>query len=176
MGLKEWTNFALTWQLTCVHLCSPHYFRFDELVKKFKVEYHAGGATQNSIKIAQVGVDAARYFSDTVTAMSDRVTFCPPSAVDDPRAAQRGHVLRLHRQRQFRIDPEGEGRGGPRRRPLLRAGRGAHRDVCRLHHRRQQVGRSGTAEHQLALLVLGCSLQNLLFSSLHSLLPQVSGG
>ena len=28
--------------------------RFDELVKKFKVEYHAGGATQNSIKIAQV--------------------------------------------------------------------------------------------------------------------------
>lgn len=29
-------------------------FRFDELVKKFKVEYHAGGATQNSIKIAQV--------------------------------------------------------------------------------------------------------------------------
>lgn len=29
-------------------------FRFDELVKNFKVEYHAGGATQNSIKIAQV--------------------------------------------------------------------------------------------------------------------------
>ncbi len=28
--------------------------RFEELVKKFKVEYHAGGATQNSIKIAQV--------------------------------------------------------------------------------------------------------------------------
>lgn len=28
--------------------------RFDEIVKKFKVEYHAGGATQNSIKIAQV--------------------------------------------------------------------------------------------------------------------------
>ncbi|XP_034753881.1 adenosine kinase-like isoform X1 [Etheostoma cragini] len=26
---------------------------FEELVKKFKVEYHAGGATQNSIKIAQ---------------------------------------------------------------------------------------------------------------------------
>uniref|UniRef100_A0A8C9W8P7 Adenosine kinase n=1 Tax=Scleropages formosus TaxID=113540 RepID=A0A8C9W8P7_SCLFO len=26
---------------------------FDELVKKFKVEYHAGGSTQNSIKIAQ---------------------------------------------------------------------------------------------------------------------------
>lgn len=29
--------------------------RFEELVKKFKVEYHAGGATQNSIKVAQVG-------------------------------------------------------------------------------------------------------------------------
>lgn len=28
--------------------------RFEELVKKFKVEYHAGGATQNSIKVAQV--------------------------------------------------------------------------------------------------------------------------
>uniref|UniRef100_A0A3Q3B821 Adenosine kinase n=1 Tax=Kryptolebias marmoratus TaxID=37003 RepID=A0A3Q3B821_KRYMA len=27
--------------------------RFEELVKKFKVEYHAGGATQNSVKIAQ---------------------------------------------------------------------------------------------------------------------------
>uniref|UniRef100_A0A667I5D7 Adenosine kinase n=1 Tax=Lynx canadensis TaxID=61383 RepID=A0A667I5D7_LYNCA len=26
---------------------------FDELVKKFKVEYHAGGSTQNSIKVAQ---------------------------------------------------------------------------------------------------------------------------
>ncbi|KAM4598926.1 adenosine kinase isoform 3-T3 [Fundulus diaphanus] len=30
-----------------------HKALFDELVKKFKVEYHAGGATQNSIKIAQ---------------------------------------------------------------------------------------------------------------------------
>lgn len=28
--------------------------RFKEIVKKSKVEYHAGGATQNSIKIAQV--------------------------------------------------------------------------------------------------------------------------
>uniref|UniRef100_G1L4R7 Adenosine kinase n=1 Tax=Ailuropoda melanoleuca TaxID=9646 RepID=G1L4R7_AILME len=27
--------------------------KFDELVKKFKVEYHAGGSTQNSIKVAQ---------------------------------------------------------------------------------------------------------------------------
>ncbi|KAM3862944.1 adenosine kinase-like [Diretmus argenteus] len=30
-----------------------HKALFDEMVKKFKVEYHAGGATQNSIKIAQ---------------------------------------------------------------------------------------------------------------------------
>ncbi|MED6289210.1 hypothetical protein CHARACLAT_000382 [Characodon lateralis] len=30
-----------------------HKALFDELVKKFKVEYHAGGATQNSVKIAQ---------------------------------------------------------------------------------------------------------------------------
>uniref|UniRef100_H3DGK2 Adenosine kinase n=1 Tax=Tetraodon nigroviridis TaxID=99883 RepID=H3DGK2_TETNG len=30
-----------------------HKALFDELVKKFNVEYHAGGATQNSIKIAQ---------------------------------------------------------------------------------------------------------------------------
>uniref|UniRef100_A0A3Q1AHG4 Adenosine kinase n=1 Tax=Amphiprion ocellaris TaxID=80972 RepID=A0A3Q1AHG4_AMPOC len=30
-----------------------HKALFDELVKKFKVEYHAGGATQNSIKVAQ---------------------------------------------------------------------------------------------------------------------------
>uniref|UniRef100_A0A8C7ALQ7 Adenosine kinase n=1 Tax=Neovison vison TaxID=452646 RepID=A0A8C7ALQ7_NEOVI len=27
--------------------------KFDELVKKFKVEYHAGGSTQNSMKVAQ---------------------------------------------------------------------------------------------------------------------------
>ncbi|TNN56142.1 Adenosine kinase [Liparis tanakae] len=27
--------------------------KFEEIVKKFKVEYHAGGATQNSIKVAQ---------------------------------------------------------------------------------------------------------------------------
>ncbi|XP_016392165.1 adenosine kinase-like [Sinocyclocheilus rhinocerous] len=26
---------------------------FEEIVKKFKVEYHAGGATQNSVKVAQ---------------------------------------------------------------------------------------------------------------------------
>ncbi|CAL1578074.1 unnamed protein product [Knipowitschia caucasica] len=30
-----------------------HKALFEELVKKFKVEYHAGGATQNSIKVAQ---------------------------------------------------------------------------------------------------------------------------
>lgn len=35
---------------------SPLFFfnRFEELVKKFKVEYHAGGSTQNSVKVAQV--------------------------------------------------------------------------------------------------------------------------
>ncbi|XP_009957169.1 PREDICTED: adenosine kinase, partial [Leptosomus discolor] len=27
--------------------------QFEELVKKFKVEYHAGGSTQNSVKVAQ---------------------------------------------------------------------------------------------------------------------------
>ncbi|XP_026134006.1 adenosine kinase-like isoform X1 [Carassius auratus] len=30
-----------------------HKEMFEELVKKFKVEYHAGGATQNSVKVAQ---------------------------------------------------------------------------------------------------------------------------
>ncbi|XP_022540388.1 adenosine kinase isoform X2 [Astyanax mexicanus] len=30
-----------------------HKEMFDEIVKKFKVEYHAGGATQNSVKVAQ---------------------------------------------------------------------------------------------------------------------------
>ncbi|MGH0134640.1 UNVERIFIED_CONTAM: hypothetical protein FKN15_029720 [Acipenser sinensis] len=28
--------------------------KFEEIVKKFKVEYHAGGSTQNSVKIAQI--------------------------------------------------------------------------------------------------------------------------
>lgn len=32
------------------------YFRFDELTKKSNVEYHAGGSTQNSVKIAQVSL------------------------------------------------------------------------------------------------------------------------
>lgn len=31
-------------------------FRFDEIAKKSNVEYHAGGSTQNSVKIAQVGL------------------------------------------------------------------------------------------------------------------------
>ncbi|XP_058554376.1 adenosine kinase isoform X3 [Neofelis nebulosa] len=39
---------------------------FDELVKKFKVEYHAGGSTQNSIKVAQWMIEqphkAATFF------------------------------------------------------------------------------------------------------------------
>ncbi|TNN82412.1 Adenosine kinase [Liparis tanakae] len=30
-----------------------HHARFDEIVKRNKVEYHAGGSTQNSVKIAQ---------------------------------------------------------------------------------------------------------------------------
>lgn len=37
-----------------VHLLFFSACRFDEIVNKFKAEYHAGGATQNSIKIAQV--------------------------------------------------------------------------------------------------------------------------
>lgn len=32
------------------------HFRFDEIVKKNNVEYHAGGSTQNSVKIAQVSL------------------------------------------------------------------------------------------------------------------------
>jgi len=32
------------------------YFRFEEIVKRNKVEYHAGGSTQNSVKIAQVSL------------------------------------------------------------------------------------------------------------------------
>lgn len=35
------------------------YFRFDEIVKKSNVEYHAGGSTQNSVKIAQVSLCSA---------------------------------------------------------------------------------------------------------------------
>lgn len=70
--------------------------RFDELVKKFEVEYHAGGATQNSIKIAQVS-DLCR---NTITllqmlysASKDDKTDLDPtcwgsrSLVDYPRAS-----------------------------------------------------------------------------------------
>lgn len=32
------------------------HFRFDEIAKKSNVEYHAGGSTQNSMKIAQVSL------------------------------------------------------------------------------------------------------------------------
>ena len=36
--------------------CSSRVSRFEELGGNFKAEYHAGGATQNSIRVAQVGV------------------------------------------------------------------------------------------------------------------------
>lgn len=36
-------------------------FRFEEIVNKSKVEYHAGGSTQNSVKIAQVGLIKKYY-------------------------------------------------------------------------------------------------------------------
>lgn len=36
--------------------CTSLPFRFDEIVKRNKVEYHAGGSTQNSVKIAQVSL------------------------------------------------------------------------------------------------------------------------
>lgn len=38
-------------------------YRFEEIIKRNNVEYHAGGSTQNSVKIAQVslaGPTAAR--------------------------------------------------------------------------------------------------------------------
>lgn len=41
-------------------------YRFEEIVKKFKVEYHAGGATQNSIKVAQV----SRVLRNSLTSCS----------------------------------------------------------------------------------------------------------
>ncbi|XP_029465418.1 adenosine kinase isoform X1 [Rhinatrema bivittatum] len=37
----------------CIWTFSFNQYRFEELVKKFKVEYHAGGSTQNSVKVAQ---------------------------------------------------------------------------------------------------------------------------
>lgn len=47
-------NLIFFWTFTGITCLSLFVCRFEELVKKFKVEYHAGGATQNSIKIAQV--------------------------------------------------------------------------------------------------------------------------
>lgn len=133
---NECVLFSSFWKVW-IHKTShdPSLCRFDELVKKFKVEYHAGGATQNSIKIAQVG---ARKHTSCFPRHRCWSELSP--AVDDPRTPQRGHVFRLHRQRQVWRHPEEEGRGGPHRCPLLRAGWGAHGDVRRLHHRRQQVG------------------------------------
>lgn len=37
-------------------LCTSLYSRFEEIVKRDNVEYHAGGSTQNSVKIAQVSL------------------------------------------------------------------------------------------------------------------------
>jgi len=45
-------NFFLLYLLLFCFFFSLN--RFEELVKKFKVEYHAGGSTQNSVKVAQV--------------------------------------------------------------------------------------------------------------------------
>lgn len=67
------------------------------------------------------------------------VFLCFFCLVDDPGAPQSGHVLRLHRQRRVWKDPEAEGRRVPCGCPLLRAERGTDRDLCRLHHWRQQV-------------------------------------
>ncbi|XP_026117686.1 adenosine kinase-like isoform X2 [Carassius auratus] len=39
-----------------------HKEMFEEIVKKFKVEYHAGGATQNSVKVAQVGAQSCNQY------------------------------------------------------------------------------------------------------------------
>lgn len=41
--------------------CTSLRFRFEEIVKRNKVEYHAGGSTQNSVKIAQVSPPPALH-------------------------------------------------------------------------------------------------------------------
>eukprot|EP00061_Rhincodon_typus_P019067 g48514.t1 len=65
---------VLCWDRGAEAMCGS--VRFDELVKRFKVEYHAGGSTQNSVKVAQAAYKAqiciavtpetlAGYSSDT---------------------------------------------------------------------------------------------------------------
>lgn len=157
-------------RLTCVRLCSPQYFRFDELVKKFKVEYHAGGATQNSIKIAQVGVHVAWSSSNTVKAVSD------------------GAMSALHPQWMIQ-EPHNVGTffgciGKDNFGTILKEkAEAAHIDA---HYYEQDEEPTGTCaacitgdnrwvelgllRHQVALLVLGRSLHNLLF-----LVPSSSG-
>uniref|UniRef100_A0A672MGD9 Adenosine kinase n=1 Tax=Sinocyclocheilus grahami TaxID=75366 RepID=A0A672MGD9_SINGR len=55
----EVTSFSDSDYLHAVKICCTDRFvvkeisLFEEIVKKFKVEYHAGGATQNSVKVAQ---------------------------------------------------------------------------------------------------------------------------
>lgn len=58
----QWLRLALrlrfdgcSWAYFCLVFFFLH-FRFDEIAKKNNVEYHAGGSTQNSVKIAQVGL------------------------------------------------------------------------------------------------------------------------
>ncbi|XP_072484208.1 adenosine kinase isoform X2 [Notamacropus eugenii] len=46
---------------------------FEELVKKFKVDYHAGGSTQNSIKVAQVSLKSPRLCCSVASAAPEFV-------------------------------------------------------------------------------------------------------
>lgn len=76
---QMWFNFA-AWVKR--FFSSSHYFlssfchRFEEIVKKFKVEYHAGGATQNSVKIAQVCLSFF-FFKQTKKRYIQRESFQP---------------------------------------------------------------------------------------------------
>lgn len=48
------------------------YCRFEEIAKKSKVEYHAGGSTQNSVKIAQVSL-YLRLIKKAINQTSQRI-------------------------------------------------------------------------------------------------------
>lgn len=86
-------SLILFWKGSHGNQVCVSYGRFEELVKKFKVEYHAGGATQNSIKIAQVSHTHAhthtnlcrRTVNVDFSSQLSHLMMMFLSVVDDPR-------------------------------------------------------------------------------------------
>lgn len=112
----------------------------------------------------------------TVRGVKGLIRAVVPVLVDDPRTSPCGHILWLHWERQVWRHPEAEGWGGPHWCPLLRARRRAHRVMCCLHHRGQQVGNYDNRKHSMLTCysLIKCILFFFLLPPLRSLVANLA--